>query len=538
MNFTLLKNVFFVVLYFLLFQVIVAQEKARINKIDHKLWSQIQAQLNEDTNIKSFNFIKQLTTNYKTVKPDSLFSVYYQIMIKLESEFNIPAAIYVGEEMVSIAKKQNNLEQEANTYLNLFRYYDAMGLYNLSLNSVNKAHDIFTRLSQENNIIFSKLMLLSERSYFEDPKLILNEIKKLQKEAYKLNDERINKEILIELIGIALLAKDFTVAANNINKLESTLGAKPENNKDFTLWMLIATTRAEIALAENNISKAKKHYNEVLQLSTQKPDKWREIESLKKLAEIALLEGNIKNANTYLNKALPKAKQLNIPELLTEIYSLKAAIAEKHLKYKEANLYLKQREHYSNVFSDRSKGFNYEAYYIHKEKEKLATEKKNSELELSLQKTQIKNSFYLMALIFSIALGAIVAYFLERKRKQIAITKSNLTKFHLSQLENLDKTKSRFFANISHELRTPLSLIVAPISTMLNEKNISEKQRKIIQTVDKNAKHLVAITNNILSLKKLESGNLVLALQPTNLFTFFQIQIKRRSSDSHQQVRC
>lgn len=85
------------------------------------------------------------------------------------------------------------------------------------------------------------------------------------------------------------------------------------------------------------------------------------------------------------------------------------------------------------------------------------------------------------------------------------------------QLKTLDKSKSRFFANISHELRTPLTLISTPLEHVIE--NLGEKKLKgDIQLAYSNSQKMLALVDEIMDLSKLESGKLKLEERPINLF--------------------
>jgi signal transduction histidine kinase len=84
------------------------------------------------------------------------------------------------------------------------------------------------------------------------------------------------------------------------------------------------------------------------------------------------------------------------------------------------------------------------------------------------------------------------------------------------QLAELDRTKSRFTANVHHELRTPLTLTLAPIEGMLAGEfgELSELQRGYLKTMHVNALRLLKLINNLLDFAKLESRQLELRRRP------------------------
>ncbi len=90
------------------------------------------------------------------------------------------------------------------------------------------------------------------------------------------------------------------------------------------------------------------------------------------------------------------------------------------------------------------------------------------------------------------------------------------------KIKELDKIKSRFFANISHEFRTPLTLILGPIKKKLLETNEPHEQREL-RTIFQNANRLLQLVNQLLDLTKIESGTLTLHARRTDLISFVKI---------------
>ena len=81
----------------------------------------------------------------------------------------------------------------------------------------------------------------------------------------------------------------------------------------------------------------------------------------------------------------------------------------------------------------------------------------------------------------------------------------------LEKLKELDRLKSRFFANISHELRTPLTLILAPLSELASIVTGAEAGQQV-RVIRRNAERLLGLINDLLDLSSLDAGGLRLNL--------------------------
>ncbi|MDB6123423.1 MAG: sensor signal transduction histidine kinase [Pedosphaera sp.] len=91
--------------------------------------------------------------------------------------------------------------------------------------------------------------------------------------------------------------------------------------------------------------------------------------------------------------------------------------------------------------------------------------------------------------------------------------------FHdLTRLKQLENTRQEFVANVSHELRTPLSLIKGFVETLLDgAKNDPELSTRFLQTIEKHADRLTYLIEDLLTISKLESGQIVMNLHEVNL---------------------
>jgi PAS domain S-box-containing protein len=97
----------------------------------------------------------------------------------------------------------------------------------------------------------------------------------------------------------------------------------------------------------------------------------------------------------------------------------------------------------------------------------------------------------------------------ERKRFEQALQEKNV------ELENANRAKDRFLASMSHELRTPLNAVIGFTGTLLMKMPgpLNDEQMHQLRIIQSNARHLLALINDLLDLARIEAGKVELNVE-------------------------
>ena len=82
-----------------------------------------------------------------------------------------------------------------------------------------------------------------------------------------------------------------------------------------------------------------------------------------------------------------------------------------------------------------------------------------------------------------------------------------------TDIERVEKTRRDFIANVSHELRTPLTSIQGYAETLLESRNMPSNLREFVEIIRRNATRMARLTEDLLVLARVESGEQKLNLQ-------------------------
>jgi signal transduction histidine kinase len=94
---------------------------------------------------------------------------------------------------------------------------------------------------------------------------------------------------------------------------------------------------------------------------------------------------------------------------------------------------------------------------------------------------------------------------IDREKFQQEIKEARL------EAERANNAKSKFLAYMSHEVRTPMNTILGHAQILSREKGISIAQKNSLESINKSGNHLLCLINDVLSLSKIEAGEMRLS---------------------------
>jgi two-component system phosphate regulon sensor histidine kinase PhoR len=107
--------------------------------------------------------------------------------------------------------------------------------------------------------------------------------------------------------------------------------------------------------------------------------------------------------------------------------------------------------------------------------------------------------------------------------------------FHdITERERIEKIRRDFIANVSHELRTPLTAVQGYAQTLSDQ--VSDKTaREYLDVIQKNSARMTRLTNDLLTLARVESGELQLRLESVSALSLLQDALDSQSAAAKNQ---
>ncbi|HWB90267.1 MAG TPA: ATP-binding protein, partial [Puia sp.] len=131
-------------------------------------------------------------------------------------------------------------------------------------------------------------------------------------------------------------------------------------------------------------------------------------------------------------------------------------------------------------------------------------------------KTTLAYILYALAVLTLLYLGRM--RIIRRARARFALDEERR---ETMRVRELDRMKIKFFTNLSHEFRTPLSLILSPVDKLIRSPE-DPGRRHLAMTIERNARRLLHLVNQLLDLRKMEVNELKLNMSGGDIAAFIK----------------
>ena len=131
------------------------------------------------------------------------------------------------------------------------------------------------------------------------------------------------------------------------------------------------------------------------------------------------------------------------------------------------------------------------------------------------------NIFYFSLVVMILLLLAGLFFIIRNYYKKRQLRR--LHEIEKRKKEELLQEKESFFTGLSHDLLTSFSLILAPVSDLLRDKEMNEDQKEKLNIISKNADFLSDIFSTILDFKRVELMDKEVKEKPVELVAFIRI---------------
>ncbi len=121
---------------------------------------------------------------------------------------------------------------------------------------------------------------------------------------------------------------------------------------------------------------------------------------------------------------------------------------------------------------------------------------------------------------------------LTRSERQLKAAMNKATEL-AQRAEQASQAKSDFLAKMSHELRTPLNGIIGMAEIVLST-DMDDRQRQMVQIIDRESSGLLRIINDILDFSKVEAGKMEIETRPFDLRTLLDEVADTLSPQAHR----
>ncbi len=107
---------------------------------------------------------------------------------------------------------------------------------------------------------------------------------------------------------------------------------------------------------------------------------------------------------------------------------------------------------------------------------------------------------------------------------------------NITIFKELDFAKTNFIATVSHELKTPIASIKLSLQLLENSKigKLNIEQQELVESIQDDTQRLLKITGELLELSQLETGNIALKTEVTDVYKIVDLAISAVKKEAQQ----
>lgn len=243
---------------------------------------------------------------------------------------------------------------------------------------------------------------------------------------------------------------------------------------------------------------------------------WVQINAV--VSRLETRSGNPAKGLQYAQVAIAAARTPNDDKWLEMAYKAASDASAALGNYKAAWHYALEWKNTSEKLttsSQQEKTVELEARYRTREQQAMIAEQ-----QLGLERTKHRSLTiqWVAGIILLLAMAGFALWRFKTLNQQQKVTHTlEIERTKAGQLAENERLRSNFLANISHEFRTPLMLILSPLQVLRQGNMPAVELMRHYDRMERNARRLLELVNQLLDLSKLESKESVLCPTAGNL---------------------
>ncbi len=420
---------------------------------------------------------------------------------------NSTKALQIFKELHNIRQSIAVLNDIGNVYTNLNDYKKAIYYYHQCLDIQQDVEKKYAEAAIVNNIglLFEKQGETEKALNYYERSLAIR--------------QRDGSSPLNMVINLTNISNNY-VLINELDKAfekaSEALSISQSNNYTLGIGMAYEAL-ANWAVKKQEFSKARIYYTKSIDAARQVQNNRRLFFLLTQFGEFNIAQQKYQQGINLCKEALQIAERI-------EPFSLRQTACDCLYKgYKKVGNYDQALQNYEIVKTITDSLQNEEnTQNLYREEYRFKTIQDSIEnaAQLAIQISENKrrrniNYFLFGGLLLTLLLGGVIynRFVVTRQQKKIIEVEKIKLDAANEKLQDLDKVKTNLYTNITHEFRTPLT-VIAGLTDMMKG---NDQNKNIIKS---NTNQLLDLVNQMLDLRKIESGAMPLLLHQGDIIRF------------------